>query len=597
MRDPAGGTPFDADYVHDPDDNIRSITETQPTALTQTFTYDDLGRLTEVNASDPSRDRTYRYDAIGRMTSTSETGAYTYGDPAHLHAPTGTDAGHTRTYDANGNVTALQDPGGRDLTIDWTVGGFPERIVSHPSGAETPDRLRRRRPARRQARRSRHHLLLRALPREGSRRTVRQALLGRRPPRRPPRRQGRPHRHPPGPPRLHPADSPTAAASVREQYEYDPYGKLLGTSAPKQDERLWQGKRLDHDSGLTYMNARYYDAELATFISPDSIIPDPYRPQSLDRYGYVERNPISFVDPKGHMKMQVEMRKAQAAERSSFGYMYARALNSGCGPFQEQCLRYAPGTLIKEEYGWEKKSYKGGHVTRERQKIQTLSGGLDSEGNWNFNESSYITSYGLTARPVQVTVSQTRVAGDRVAAQPAAAIDSSSSSRGDSADPASGCLSCAPSNANEQPGVIGIGVGAAAQMFLGVELGLSLLIDRQGDVGVMLSPGYRFGPDIGLGSVSVNGFANFEATSINALSGEGVAFGFDLPAFSGSLQGSKTSDPARGFLWGAGGGVGIGVQLGAYVAATYSWVWNLGKPFRHTGSPVPEERRHWDRHH
>jgi hypothetical protein len=77
------------------------------------------------------------------------------------------------------------------------------------------------------------------------------------------------------------------------------------------------------------MGARSYDPELATFISPDSIIPDQYRPQSLDRYAFVEHRPTDHIDPTGRSRMQVEMRKAQA-EESSFGWMYARALTGDC---------------------------------------------------------------------------------------------------------------------------------------------------------------------------------------------------------------------------------------------------------------------------
>jgi hypothetical protein len=134
------------------------------------------------------------------------------------------------------------------------------------------------------------------------------------------------------------------------------------------------------------------------------------------------------------MKMQVELRKAQAAERSSFGWMYARALGSGCGPFQDVCMRYAPGMTVTERYEEVEKKYKDGYVTREFTRDRKSSGGLDSEGNWNFHESHDVTSYGPTAPPIKVTVSQTRVAGDTTTAQPAELVQSSSSTRGGSAD-------------------------------------------------------------------------------------------------------------------------------------------------------------------
>jgi YD repeat-containing protein len=134
----ATGIPlYSATYRHDPDGNVRTITESQPAPLTQQYQYDDLERLTNVTASDPSRSRAYSYDAIGRITSTSAAGTYTYGDRAHVHAPTGTGKGHIRSYDPNGNLTILHDPSGRSLTIGWRVSGMPQRIISHLSGAAT----------------------------------------------------------------------------------------------------------------------------------------------------------------------------------------------------------------------------------------------------------------------------------------------------------------------------------------------------------------------------------------------------------------------------------------------------------------------------
>jgi hypothetical protein len=37
------------------------------------------------------------------------------------------------------------------------------------------------------------------------------------------------------------------------------------------------------------------------FLQPDSIIPDPYNPQSWNRYSYVTNRPVNFNDPTGHM--------------------------------------------------------------------------------------------------------------------------------------------------------------------------------------------------------------------------------------------------------------------------------------------------------
>jgi RHS repeat-associated protein len=45
---------------------------------------------------------------------------------------------------------------------------------------------------------------------------------------------------------------------------------------------------------------RYYDPEIGRFISPDTIVPDPYNPQCLNRYSYCLNNPLKYTDPSGH---------------------------------------------------------------------------------------------------------------------------------------------------------------------------------------------------------------------------------------------------------------------------------------------------------
>ncbi len=53
--------------------------------------------------------------------------------------------------------------------------------------------------------------------------------------------------------------------------------------------------------GLYYYNARYYDPVTTRFTQPDTIIPNPTNPQDLNRYTYVNNNPINFSDPTGHV--------------------------------------------------------------------------------------------------------------------------------------------------------------------------------------------------------------------------------------------------------------------------------------------------------
>jgi len=45
---------------------------------------------------------------------------------------------------------------------------------------------------------------------------------------------------------------------------------------------------------------RYYDPTLGRFIQPDTIVPQPGDPQSLNRYSYAGNNPVRYTDPSGH---------------------------------------------------------------------------------------------------------------------------------------------------------------------------------------------------------------------------------------------------------------------------------------------------------
>jgi hypothetical protein len=46
--------------------------------------------------------------------------------------------------------------------------------------------------------------------------------------------------------------------------------------------------------------SRWYDPQLGRFNQPDTIIPDDYSPQSLNRYAYALNNPVRYNDPTGH---------------------------------------------------------------------------------------------------------------------------------------------------------------------------------------------------------------------------------------------------------------------------------------------------------
>ena len=91
---------------------------------------------------------------------------------------------------------------------------------------------------------------------------------------------------------------------------YHPWGGTRFTSGTTPTTRRYTGQVEDATIGLYFYNARYYDPYLNRFISPDSIVPAPQNPQSLNRYSYVLNSPLRYTDPTGHIE-QGEVDDAQ----------------------------------------------------------------------------------------------------------------------------------------------------------------------------------------------------------------------------------------------------------------------------------------------
>ena len=62
----------------------------------------------------------------------------------------------------------------------------------------------------------------------------------------------------------------------------------------------WTGHRWDKQTKQVYMVGRYYRPDLRRFTQADTVIPETYNPQALNRYSYTLNNPLKLVDPDGH---------------------------------------------------------------------------------------------------------------------------------------------------------------------------------------------------------------------------------------------------------------------------------------------------------
>lgn len=79
---------------------------------------------------------------------------------------------------------------------------------------------------------------------------------------------------------------------------YEPFGATRSSTGTTPTDKLFTGQRLD-GTGLYYYNARYYDATIGRFISPDPVMSSTANLQSLNSYSYAFNNPLGYVDPSG----------------------------------------------------------------------------------------------------------------------------------------------------------------------------------------------------------------------------------------------------------------------------------------------------------
>jgi RHS repeat-associated protein len=82
-------------------------------------------------------------------------------------------------------------------------------------------------------------------------------------------------------------------------YYYDVFGKPLITASHVDNDFQYTGEQVDDETGLIYLRARYYDPEIGRFISRDPFAGFDTAPQSLNRYTYVQNNPVVYTDPSG----------------------------------------------------------------------------------------------------------------------------------------------------------------------------------------------------------------------------------------------------------------------------------------------------------
>ncbi|MDN4037291.1 RHS repeat-associated core domain-containing protein [Massilia sp. YIM B02443] len=87
-----------------------------------------------------------------------------------------------------------------------------------------------------------------------------------------------------------------ASKQVISRTRYEPYGYVAAGTQPTIG---FTGHVNDVDTGLTYMQQRYYDPVAGRFLSIDPVTTDANTGGSFNRYAYANNSPYKYIDPDG----------------------------------------------------------------------------------------------------------------------------------------------------------------------------------------------------------------------------------------------------------------------------------------------------------
>ncbi|WP_298609895.1 RHS repeat-associated core domain-containing protein [uncultured Thiobacillus sp.] len=309
-------------YVYDTIGNVAIYADGPGNQLEIRGGYDAINRLTQIDSTidGVASSQTLVYDALGNITSKTGVGNYAYGDVLHKHAVTAVTGGPANlgyAYDANGNLTS-----GAGRSVTWTAWNMPASLTQSgqtQSWLYTPEHDRYKMVAS-----GRTTWYLNPSVHQGGHyeRTLytsgtvehRVTLYG----------AGRAIGEvltfevssgtaPAAQTRYFHSDTQGSITAVTDsagvvltRFRYDAWGKQTLTYGNNTGINATRQGHTAHemlDGGLTHMNGRLYDPVLSRFVSADPTVDNPFDLQSLNRYSYVNNNPMGFTDPTGYFKL------------------------------------------------------------------------------------------------------------------------------------------------------------------------------------------------------------------------------------------------------------------------------------------------------
>ena len=141
-----------------------------------------------------------------------------------------------------------------------------------------------------------------------------------------------------------------SAGAITDRYQYDAWGNAVSTTGSTVNPYRYRGERLDADTGLYQLRARYYSPSQGRFTARDPFAGRPDSPVSRHRFLYANADPVNNIDPTGLFTGLSDLQLASYLDALIDMSDFVQTVGKGCAAYQSvqqaQDLVFATSALL-----------------------------------------------------------------------------------------------------------------------------------------------------------------------------------------------------------------------------------------------------------
>jgi len=324
-----------------------------------------------------------------------------------------------------------------------------------------------------------------------------------------------------------------AAGTIAATYYYDAFGNITDTTGEASNPFRYAGYQYDEETGIYYLNARYYDPKIARFLTEDTYLGSIADPLSLNLYAYCANNPIMYVDPTGHAFTEWDDKNVKS-EKDRQAIMEATKEWAEASKIEDKEERKKAQDAAHEKAEKARKNYRDDdeYGRNDGYTVRKESNNVRDDCNSKVREKRdreysrndtilYDTNVGSFVRVIKSPSSNSNYRNYSVSY-----MDKQRELSVIKGNKGTGKISVIDSQATEQKkGVIGVGIAGALHFLGGVSGGKVVYFDRNGNIALMNSTSFSAINDV---EVSVSGYVegSLNASTVEDMEGTSTIGGF-----------------------------------------------------------------------